>query len=141
METGDGEGCLLQRLMGRSQIPSPTLSLFLNGDQMDILVLKLFSPGLILIQSLTQRMKLSGGNEAGVVGTGGTVVCIRGGRKAMWELKDKVGVALPPSAHTQNESRHESEGAGSWYSDTVLPATFPLHFLLPKPGSPSLALH
>ena len=79
METGDGEGSLLQRLMGRSQIPSPTLSLFLNGDQMDSLVLKLFSLGLILIQSLIQRMKFSGGNEAGIVGIGGTMVCIRGG--------------------------------------------------------------
>ena len=43
--------------------------------------------------------------------------------------------------HTQNESWHESEVAGSWYSDIVLPAAFPLYFLLPKPGSPSLALH
>ena len=64
---------------GKIPDPLPPLSLFLNGDQMDILVLKLFSLGLLLIHSLIQRMRFSGGNEAGIVGTGGTMVCSRGG--------------------------------------------------------------
>lgn len=48
------------------------------------------------------------------------------------------GGPSPFHIHTQNESKHESKVAGSWYSDAVLPATFPLYFLLPKPGSPVL---
>ena len=102
METADGEGSLLQRLMGGSQIPSPTLPLFLNGDQMDILVLKLFSLGLILIQSLIQKMRFSGGNEAGIVGMGGTMVCSRGGWKLCGSWKTRSGWPFPlPHTHTE----------------------------------------
>lgn len=80
VEAGDGEGSLLQRLMGGPQIPSPTLPLSLYGDQMGILVLKLLSLGLILNSFSDPESKVLGGNEADIAGRGGTVGCSsRGG--------------------------------------------------------------
>ena len=112
METGDGEGSLLQRLRGGSQIPLPhpaPISLWEPDGYSYFKALFPWAGPECILWSSDQG---SWGKWGWHCGEGrGRGVQQQRGMKAMWQLRERVRVDAPPShTHRQNESQGKSAG-------------------------------